>query len=62
MNLSRIKHLRGVLEKENISLMELSEIEEAFTLMPDDELNDLRENATAGDMLDELESRVSAGE
>ena len=59
MSLNRIKYLRHCLEDEVIDLLELSEIEEAFKLFPDDQLRDLRENATAADMLDELETLVS---
>lgn len=59
MSLARIKYLREALEEENIDLMELSEIEEAFKEFPDEQLRDLRENATAADMLDELETLVS---
>jgi len=60
LSLSRIKYLREALEvEENIDLTELSEIEEAFKEFPDDQLRDLRENAMAGDMLDELETLVS---
>lgn len=51
-------YLRDALGDENIDLMELSEIEEAFRLIPDSELPEARENALAGDMLDELDSRV----
>jgi hypothetical protein len=36
--------------------VELAEIEAAFAQIPDTELSDARENAMAGDMLDELES------
>ena len=59
MDLSRIITLREALEAENIDLEELSEIEEAFAKIPDSELSDLRENAMAADMLNELEARVS---
>lgn len=59
MSLARIKYLREALEEENIDLEELSEIEEAFKELPDEQLRDLRENATAADMLDELETLVS---
>jgi len=59
MDISRIMYLRDALDNECIDLMELSEIETAFAEIPDSELRDLRENALATDMLDELESRVS---
>ncbi|HUG50145.1 MAG TPA: hypothetical protein VLZ78_04025 [Terrimesophilobacter sp.] len=56
MLLSRIKFLRGELEAEQISMGELAEIESAFEDVPDSFLSDVRENATASDMLDELEA------
>lgn len=62
MDIARIKYLRAELDNECIDLVELSEIEEAFNLIPDDELRDLRENAVASDMLDELEDRLSPTE
>lgn len=58
MELSTIMQLRQSLDDENIDLTEIAIIEEAFSQIPDEELRDLRENATASDMLDELESRV----
>jgi len=58
MTLKRIKELRTFLRAEYISLNELIEIEEAFALVPDKDLPDLRENAMASDMLDVLESTV----
>ena len=54
MNMQRIAELRTALEDENISYAELAEIESAFIELPDEVLRDSRENATAGDMLDEL--------
>ena len=59
MNISRIKYLRECLEEENIDLLELSEIEEAFKELDPSTLRDLPENAMAGDMLDELEELIS---
>lgn len=59
MEIGRIKYLREQLESESIDLMELAEIESAFAEIPDNKLRDLRENAMATDMLDELESNVS---
>lgn len=59
MNIGKMKYLREELEAERIDLEELSEIEAAFAQIPDSELRDLRENATAKDMLDELEDRVT---
>lgn len=57
MNAERIKYLRGEVDAERISLDELLEIEAEFDKIPDEQLRDLRENATASDMLDELEAR-----
>lgn len=59
MSLARIKTLREALESGTIDLEELSEIEEAFDKFPDQQLRDERENATADDILDELETLVS---
>lgn len=59
MTLKRIKELRAELDAERIDLVELMEIEEAFATIPDSELRDLRENAMASDMLDELEARAT---
>lgn len=58
MDISRMMYLRGELEAEMIDLEELSEIEVAFSEIPDDELPEARENAMASDMLDVLETRV----
>jgi len=58
MTRQRIAELRAELEAERIDLMELAEIEAAFAEIPDSELADLRENAPASDMLDELEARA----
>lgn len=55
MDIGRSKYLRGELEAESISLSELAEIEEAFAAIPDENLRDLRENAMAEDMLDEID-------
>ena len=62
MNISRLHYLRGELEAEEISLEEISEIEAAFAEVPDVELTDLRENAMASDMLNELENRITTVE
>lgn len=59
MDISRIMYLRDVNDDESLSYGEIAEIEEAFALIPDSELRDLRENALASDMLDELEAQVS---
>lgn len=56
MKVTRINELRKELEAEQISTNELAEIEHAFNKLPDAILRDERENALAGDMLDELES------
>lgn len=55
MNLQRIKQLRKELKKQRLDLVEIAEIEAAFNLIPQEALRDLKENATTGDMLDELE-------
>lgn len=55
MTLQRIKQLRKELKAERLDLVEIAEIEAAFALIPDEDLRDVRENATASDMLDELE-------
>lgn len=59
MSINRIKYLRGELDDECIGLGELCEIEDAFALIPDEDLPEDRENALAGDMLDELEQLVT---
>ena len=58
MNLQRIEYLRKELENETIDLTELAEIEEEFAKIPDEKLRDLRENALANDMLDEIEDNL----
>lgn len=60
MTPERINELRTELEAERISYGELHEIESAFAEIPDSELPEDRENAMAGDMLDELEARTPA--
>jgi len=57
--LHRIKSLRETLEAEDISYGELAEINDAFLLIPEEELPEPRENAMASDQLDELEQRVT---
>ncbi len=59
MSVNRIKYLRETVEAEDISMGELSEIQDAFDQVPVHLLRDERENALAGDMLDELEQFVS---
>lgn len=59
LSINRIKYLREEVESGEADLLELSEIEEAFKQIPDDKLRDVRENALASDMLDELETLVS---
>jgi hypothetical protein len=58
MKLTRIKQLRKELKAERLDLVEIAEIERAFNRIPQKNLRDLKENATAGDMLDELEARA----
>lgn len=62
MNLSRINELRTELTHERISTSELIEIETAFAELDPTTLSDLPENATASDMLNELESAASIPE
>jgi hypothetical protein len=59
MSINRIKYLQDAGNNESLDLEELSEIEAAFDKIPQDELRDVKENALAMDMLDELEARVS---
>lgn len=61
MDLGRIYTLQEMLRDEEISLGEISEIQEAFDALVASgvKLNDLPENATAGDMLDELQNNVT---
>lgn len=56
LEIGQIKYLREELESGSIDFTELAEIEQAFKEIPDEKLRDLRENATAKDMLDELEN------
>lgn len=56
MDISRSRYLRKELEAERIDLMELAEIEDAFAAIPDEHLRDLRANAMAEDMLDEIDA------
>jgi hypothetical protein len=58
MTKERLQYLRQELEAERIDLVELAEIDEEFSKIPDSELRDLRENAMASDMLDEIEARL----
>jgi hypothetical protein len=58
MTKQRLKYLRQANEAENLSLGELIEIQAAFEQIPDDKLRDLRENAMASDMLEEIESNL----
>ena len=54
MNLQRVRELQREAEAERLSLGEISEIEAAFAEVPDHALRDLRENAMASDMLEEI--------
>ena len=56
LSAERIAFLRGELEAERISYGELAEIQSAFEQI-DPALSDHPANATAADMLDELEAR-----
>lgn len=62
MNFERIRYMRVLLLTETIGTAELSEIETAFEALDPATLSDLPENATASDMLDELESAASIPE
>lgn len=55
MNLDRVKQLMIECDEERLSYGEIAEIETAFAEVPDHALRDLRENASAGDMLEEIE-------
>jgi DNA-directed RNA polymerase specialized sigma subunit len=59
LSINRIKYLRDELEAGQISMTELREIQEAFAEIPEEQLREPTDNALAGDMLDELEERVS---
>lgn len=58
MNRTRLAYLRGELEAEQISYGELAEIESAFSCIDPATLPEPAENASARDMLDELEARL----
>lgn len=51
----RLAHLRVENDAERLSYGEIAEIQEAFNLLDPSRLVDHPENATIGDMLDELE-------
>lgn len=55
MDKTTIKKLRKKLDNANISYGEIADIKSAFAEIPDEKLRDLRENAMASDMLDEIE-------
>lgn len=54
MDKDTYERLRESADDESLSYGDLFEIQAAFDAVPDDELRDLRENATADDMLDEI--------
>lgn len=54
MDQATYQALREALDDESISYGELATIESAFDTIPDERLRDHRENAMAGDMLDEI--------
>ncbi len=56
MTLERVKKLRE--SSDSLSYMELVEIQSAFDLIPDECLRDIRENAVASDMLEEIECQL----
>ena len=55
MNYERLQELKIESEEERLSYGEIAEIEAAFAEVPDHQLRDLRENASASDMLEEIE-------
>lgn len=54
MDAQTYRALREAAADESLSYGELAQIGEAFDTIPDSALRDLRENATADDMLDEI--------
>lgn len=54
MDETTYRQLRQAADDESLSYGEIADIEAAFSLIPDDQLRDLRENAMADDMLDEI--------
>lgn len=56
----RLEELRANVDAGTISWGETAELQEAFDEIPEAELPEPRENATLGDMLDELEARLPA--
>jgi hypothetical protein len=59
MTKERLTYLRQESKAERLDLVEISEIENAFSKIPDAKLRDLRENATVTDMLDEIEANTN---
>ncbi len=57
MTTERLNYLRQESNAERLDLVEIAEIEEAFSKIPNAQLRDRRENATVTDMLDEIETR-----
>ena len=55
---ARLAELREAVDTGTISWGETAELEDAFAEIPDADLAEPRENATFGDMLDELEARL----
>jgi len=58
MDVITYNRLRAAADDESLSYGELAEIEAAFDTIPDSKLRDLRENAMADDMLDEIEAHL----
>jgi hypothetical protein len=54
MDKATYRQLRETSDDESLSYSELIEIQSAFDAIPDYQLRDLRENAMADDMLDEI--------
>jgi len=61
MTAAAYNSLREASNAESLSYGELALIEEAFAAIPDQNLRDLRENATADDMLDEIAGTIGCG-
>lgn len=58
MDTATYQRLREESVAESLSYSELIDIQAAFDTIPDDQLRDLRENATADDMLDEIAANL----
>jgi hypothetical protein len=61
MTAAAYNSLRMAANDESLSYGELAMIEAEFATIPDERLRDLRENATADDMLDEIAGTIGTG-